>query len=723
MLVAALAGQAAPSLGAMSPSLEARVNASAPADRIAVIATLRTQVGGERFEGRPQALLRALRSTAARTQADVVNDIDRPVRRFWLVNAIAFSGTPEEIREVASDPAVAEVNGDVQVRVADAPGMQAATPFPDAGTGDWGLAAIKVPPVWSAYGLRGAGVTIGTIDTGVNASHPDLAGKIDAWRDFVAGSPTPIDDNGHGTHTAGTMVGGSAGGAPIGVAPDAHLIVARAMGADGVGPGSALLAAAEWLTDPDGNPATADQPGIVSNSWSASTANDTWFRPMIRRWLDLGMVPIFAAGNAGPAAGSVGSPAGYPEAVAVGAIDSNDGVPSFSGRGPVVWQNADGLGPAAGTVLSKPDLAAPGVGITSSSGSGYLSYSGTSMAAPHVAGVAAMLRQANPTLSAQSVADILRLSADDIGTPGIDPNSGFGRLNALRAVEAAAGPAPDTRFTATPPAVTNARPLVYAVAVAGSGTAVRTRVNGGAWSAPAAPGNLTLDVPEGRHVVEAQAIDAAGVLDPTPARHAVTVDRTGPRIQIRLGRSGTAMTFRGTVKDGLSGAVRGTVRWSFGEGRLARGTTVKRRFAEGGRRRVVLTARDAAGNESYVSRVFAPRAASAVRALTAPNAASRRGHAVTIAGRLVRPATVRVTLRRVTGASTAASTGLAASFATPRLSPPVRRAAVAARAGDGFRARVRVSGLRPGLYRLEVSAAERGTTLGKLNIARRIEIR
>ncbi len=531
MLFAALAGQAAPSLGAMSPSLEARVDASGPSDRIAVIATLRAQVGGERFEGRPQALLRALRSTAARTQADVADDIDRPVRRFWLVNAIAFSGTPREIREVAADPAVDAVDADVEVRVADAPSMQAATPFPDAGTGDWGLAAIKVPTVWSAYGLRGAGVTIGTIDTGVNGGHPDLAGKIAAWRDFVSGSPTPVDENGHGTHTAGTLVGGSAGGAPIGVAPDAHLIVARAMGADGVGPGSALLAAAEWMTDPDGNPATPDQPGIVSNSWSASTANDTWFRPMIRRWLDLGMVPVFAAGNAGPSAGSVGSPAGYPEAIAVGAIDSNDGVPSFSGRGPVVWQNADGLGPAAGTVLSKPDLAAPGVGITSSTGSGYLSYSGTSMAAPHVAGVAALLRQANPALSAQAVGDILRLSADDIGTPGIDPNSGFGRLDALRAVEAAAGPAPDTRFTATPAALTNARPLTYAVAVTGGGTAVRTRVDGGPWSAPTAPGTLALDVPEGRHVVEAQAIDAAGVVDATPARHAVTVDRTGPRVE------------------------------------------------------------------------------------------------------------------------------------------------------------------------------------------------
>ena len=707
----------------MSPGLAARVDAAAADDHLAVVATLRAQVDGDRYESRPQALLKALRATAARTQPDVVEDIDRPVRRFWLVNALSFSGTPDEIREVAADPAVEAVDADVQVRVADAPGMFAgATPYPDAGTGDWGLAATKVPTVWSAYGLRGAGVTIGTIDTGVNGGHPDLAGKVVAWRDFVGGSPTPVDDNGHGTHTAGTLVGGSAGGAAIGVAPDARLVVAKAMGADGVGPGSALLAAAEWMTDPDGDPATADQPSVVSNSWSASTANDTWFRPMIRRWIDLGMVPVFAAGNAGPAAGSVGSPAGYPEALAVGAIDSNDAVPNFSGRGPVVWQNADGTGPAAGTVLSKPDLAAPGVGITSSTGSGYLSYSGTSMAAPHVAGVAALIRQANPTLSVQSVQDILRMSADDIGAPGVDPASGWGRLDALRAVEAAAGPAPDTRFVATPPAVTNARVLAYTVALSGGATAVRTRVDGGPWSAPVAGTALAVDVPEGRHVVEAQAIDPNGVVDPTPARHAVTVDRTPPRLAIRLSRSGTAMTFRGTVKDGLSGPVRGTVRWSFGEGQLSRGATVTRRFAESGRRRVVLTARDAAGNQSFAARTFRPKAASAVRSLRAPGAASRRGRPVTVAGRLVRPATVKVTLRRVTSVTAATSTGLAASFAAPRLSGPVRRTAVARRDG-GFRLKLPVSGLRPGLYRLEVSAAERGTTLGRLTIARRIEIR
>ncbi len=620
---------------------------------------------------------------------------------------------------MAGDPAVASVGLDAPVAIADAE-TAASTPFPDAGSGDWGLAAIHAPAVWSGFGLRGDGVRVGSIDTGVNPAAPDLAGKVAAWRDFVASSPTPVDENGHGTHTAGTIAGGSAGGAPIGVAPDAKLIVARAMGANGVGSGSALLAAAEWMTDPDGNPATADQPSVVNNSWSASTANDTWFRPMIRRWLELGIVPVFAAGNNGPGAGSIGSPAGYPEAIAVGALDTDDSVPSFSSRGPIVWQNPDGLGPAAGTVLPKPDLAAPGVGVVSSVGTGYLSYSGSSMAAPHVAGVAALVRQANPALTPAAVADILRGTAVDVGAAGADPASGMGRVDALRAVEAATGPVPDTRFTSTPPATTNAARLDYAVALAGGGVTVRTRVDGGEWSAPTTALSLSLTLPEGRHVVEAQAIDAAGAADPTPARHAVTVNRTRPRVAIGWSRSGTAARFRARVSDAGSGVRRDSVRWSFGDGDTARGAKVTRRFAEARRRWVVLTARDAAGNESFAVRSFIPRAAGAVRGLTVPAVASHRALALAVRGRLVRPARLRATLRPLRAAAQTAGRGLAASFAPAPLGP-VARSASAAGGASGFRLALPVRGLRPGAYRLEVRASEPGS--GSLAITRRIEIR
>ena len=430
--------------------------------------------------------------------------VDGPVTSFWLVNAVAFSGTPEEILEVARDPEVADVALDAVVRIADG-GETTATPFPDAGSGDWGLAASKVPAVWSTYGLLGSGMTVGTIDTGVTAENPDLVGKIAAWRDFVGTSPIPRDDNGHGTHTAGTIVGGSAGGAAIGVAPQARLVVAKAMNKNGSGSASALIAAAEWMTDPDGNPATADQPSVVNNSWAAPGANDTWFRPMVRRWLELGMVPVFASGNTGPDVGGVGNPASYPESLAVGAIDDGNVVAPFSGRGPVVWDDDDGTGPAAGTMFVKPDIAAPGVNITSTLGTGYLSYSGTSMAAPHVAGVAALLRQANPALTPQQVVDTLKATTADIGPAGADSSYGTGRLDALKAVQAVVGPMPDTSFSRTPPAATHAQALRYDIVLTGGATMVRSRVDGGPWSAPTSALTLSLSLPQGRHTVEAQA--------------------------------------------------------------------------------------------------------------------------------------------------------------------------------------------------------------------------
>ena len=168
-------------------------------------------------------------------------------------------------------------------------------------------------------------------------------------------------------------------------------------------------------------------------------------------------------------------------------------------------------------MLQKPDLVAPGVGITSTVGSGYLSYSGTSMAAPHVAAVAALVRQLNPGLGPEQVADILRGSAVDVAAPGTDAASGTGRVDALRALERAFGPAPDTRFAATPPAETDARALDYEVALSGGGVQQRFRVDGGPWSAPSAATTLRLALPEGRHVVEAQAMDAAaGAVDPPP---------------------------------------------------------------------------------------------------------------------------------------------------------------------------------------------------------------
>ncbi|MFP5451237.1 MAG: S8 family peptidase [Thermoleophilia bacterium] len=718
----ALGGGSMTAAGAVTPELEARLAATPAGAELNVIALMEEQVDGDRFDDRPAALLRALRATAARTQDDVAGEVSGDVRSFWLVNAIAFSGTPAEVREVAAHPSVADVDLDPVVRVTD-DAVTTATPFATAPEGNWGLAAISTQTAWRQFGLRGEGVRVGSIDTGIAPGHADLAGKVVAWRDFVNGAPNPYDDNGHGTHTAGTIAGGSAGGGPIGVAPGARLVVAKAMGANGAGPGSALLAAAEWMTDPDGNPGTADHPSVVNNSWSSSSANDTWFRPMVRRWRDLGIVPVFSAGNTGPGAQTIGSPAGYPEVVAVGAIDRANATASFSSRGPVVWQNLDGQGPAAGTTITKPDVAAPGINIVSSVGNGYLSYSGTSMASPHVAGLVALLRQANPGLSPDQIADILRGTAADLGAAGPDFQTGAGRVDANRAVAAALGAAPaptppgssapgdsgaapgttGVTFAQTPGDLTSARVLRYRVRFTGGAELVRTRVDGGPWSAAGHDDEITLRLPQGRHVVEAQGLDFEGNSGTAPARHVVTVDHTPPWLRVTWRRTGRALVFTARTTD-ANGVRPGSVRWHFGFGDVATGARVTRRFADDARRRIVVTASDAAGNTRRARAAVRPRPASAPVSGMKVRSAVRHGRGrIVVSGLSRRASRMSVRLRTTRVLRQAERASGAAPGAGGLVTGPTVARASAARSRGPFAVGVPVRRLRPGTYRVELA--------------------
>jgi subtilisin family serine protease len=401
----------------------ARVAASTA--EIPVVITLNAQVARDGVRRRPADLLRSLRSTAERSQVSVRAELRGPSHSFWLVNAISTSVNAGELQALRSDPAVASITMDPVVTVAGAP----------AGTGpaSWGIGAVNAPEVWSRYGLTGTGMRVGSIDTGVDPTNPELAGAIAGWKDFVGGRATPYDDNGHGTHTVGTMVARNVTGAPIGVAPGATVIVAKAMGADGSATGSTLLAAAQWMTDPDGNPATADFPTVINNSWTATGANNEWFRPMVQAWVAMGIAPVFAAGNT---PGSIGNPASYPESIAVGQLEQSGTIAVNSSRGLVSWTAPDGTT----SQVSKPDLTAPGALISSTVGSGYGLYSGSSMASPHVAAAIALIRQARPDLTVDGVREILRTSANDRGAPGPDLDYGAGALDVAAAIAATGAP-------------------------------------------------------------------------------------------------------------------------------------------------------------------------------------------------------------------------------------------------------------------------------------------
>jgi hypothetical protein len=283
------------------------------------------------------------------------------------------------------------------------------------------------------------------MNTGVDATHPDLAAKwrggTNSWYDPNGQHPTtPTDVSGHGTQTMGVMVGGNAGGSSVGVAPDARWIAVKIFNDRGTATSTGIHQGFQWLLDPDGNPNTADAPNVVDNSWTMMTASCTPdFQPDLASLRAAGIVPVFAAGNSGPTAGTVLSPANLPEALAVGGTDNSDVVYPSSSRGPSTC--------AAATA---PKLAAPAVNVRTTDLYGsYVQDTGTSVAAPHVAGALALLLSAFPHLSADQQEAALESGAVELGAAGLDNDFGFGRLDALAAYQWLAG-TPDFTVSASP---------------------------------------------------------------------------------------------------------------------------------------------------------------------------------------------------------------------------------------------------------------------------------
>ncbi len=342
------------------------------------------------FGNRP-AVKRLLMQTAERSQRELVPLLEswkqqgevRRYRRFWIINAIAVEGTQKVFETLEKHPSVAAIRSVHFIPTPRPIPSRRATPMQNF---TWGLQKIRVPEAWQTFQVQGEGVVVGVIDTGIDPNHPDLRGKlrpVNGWADFLDGNPTPFDPDGHGTHVSGTIAGGNASGIHIGVAPRVTLIVARAI--PGFTPD--VIAAMQWIMDPDGDPNTDDNPDVVNNSWGGMSDSPTMipeYRDIINAWIAAKIFPAFAIGNEGPSPRTTGSPGDYPMSFAVGATDVNDNIADFSSRGPVFWE---GIGD-----IIKPDVSAPGVDILSSvPGGGYERWDGTSMACPHVAGTVALM--------------------------------------------------------------------------------------------------------------------------------------------------------------------------------------------------------------------------------------------------------------------------------------------------------------------------------------------
>lgn len=355
---------------------------------------------------------------------------------FWINNSIVADVTPQGLRILSQIPNIEKIylNGQIEYIRPVAKGapfrLQRSVAYP------YDLVDMGIDKLMEKRpDLIGTGVKVGLVDTGADGKHPALAGKIALFYDAASNQiKDPYDADQHGTHTAGTIVGGDRQNVVIGVAPGAQLIASAALsGYDN------MIRAMEFMLDPDKNPNTNDRPRLVSNSWNSNGAPDQEvFYRAISAWEAAGILPVFSAGNAGPKAKTITRPHEHPSVIAVAATGEDGKVASFSSRGPADFQ---------GQLVQKPDMSAPGVDIVSSvPGGGLQSMSGTSMACPHAAGVAALIFQANPNLNPAQVRAIMTKSlifVNENGSPSTsqvwNASYGLGRLNALAAIQMATG--------------------------------------------------------------------------------------------------------------------------------------------------------------------------------------------------------------------------------------------------------------------------------------------
>lgn len=422
--------------GRLHPALEEQLKAAVPREKLRVIVEMKEQLRARDVvpanaraarRAKLRALVSALKDKAQRNQVSLRAELARQqtlgaVERmtpFWIFNGFAVTADEAVIRSLAAREDVLEVRLDAQIPPPPRPtGAGSAS-----GTTEWNIEKIRAPEVWALDPTYdGTGSVVGSFDTGVDLSHPDLFPRYrgdDAisWFDPYGEHSFPVDPHGHGTHTTGTAVGGNAGGSQIGVAPGAKWIAAKAWNDSGYGFASDFHRIFEWFLAPGGDPDNA--PDVVNNSWALIVAGcDIEFAPDIQAWRAAEIFPAVAAGNAGPATGSVRSPGALPESFSVGATDVFDEIAGFSGRGPSPCGD-----------LVKPDISAPGVEVYSAVPGGYTTFSGTSMATPHITGAVAVLRSIKPEMSVDELGAALTLGAQDIAEPGADNDSGQGRLD------------------------------------------------------------------------------------------------------------------------------------------------------------------------------------------------------------------------------------------------------------------------------------------------------
>lgn len=440
--------------------------------RAPVILTLREQVDtatlarSHRGEARLRAVVAALQDQAESSQAPLRRWLQQrgvTHRSYWVANFLSLEADTALLDALAQRPDLARIDLDARLHL-QRPVETNPSPLGPVRALEYGVTMVSAPALW-AMGYRGQGVLVGGQDTGYQWDHPALRASYAGWNgssaqhnyhwyDAIhsgggvcgANSPVPCDDNAHGTHTMGTIVGDDGGSNQIGVAPDARWIGCRNMD-QGDGTPTTYSECFQFFLAPTdvagNNPDPARAPHVINNSWGCPPVEGcntpNILRTVVENVRNAGILLVVSAGNSGSSCSSVTTPpAIYAASFVVGAINSGKQMASFSSRGPVTVDGSNRL---------KPDIVAPGVSTRSAvPGGGYSNFSGTSMAGPHVAGVAALLMSIDPSLKRdpERIESLLRQTAvvDVVttqvcgGLPATTvPNHvfGHGRVDALSA--------------------------------------------------------------------------------------------------------------------------------------------------------------------------------------------------------------------------------------------------------------------------------------------------
>ncbi|MFT7679923.1 MAG: subtilisin family serine protease [Planctomycetota bacterium] len=399
-----------------------------------------------------------LKEIARSTQAELIEFLElraaEALRSLWIHNVVGAEVTSSVVLEIAAREDVAYVHRNVH-----APTEEVLTSAPAlGGNPTCGLDLINAPDVWSQRGINGTGVVVAVIDTGLCVSHRDIQnriwtnpneipnngidddnnGYVDDTRgwNFDGNSNNLTDTLGHGSHVTGTVAGDGTSGSACGVAPGARVMILRYDNSVFTGEQS-VWEAMQYAVDNGADISTASL-GWQHN-WNPDRA--TW-RAVCENSIATGMTVIYSAGNEGGNVNdpdNVRTPGDVPDVITVGAVNCSDQLASFSSRGPVTWQNVAPYNDHPFRPgYKKPDVVAEGNATLSHNLClGYTVLPGTSMSTPHVAGAAALILQADPSLDHASVKSILELTALDLGPNGNDNRYGWGRIDALAAVDMA----------------------------------------------------------------------------------------------------------------------------------------------------------------------------------------------------------------------------------------------------------------------------------------------